>query len=131
MKKLTNIITLAIAFAILLSVTCVSIFANSETETLEEIYANQLKPDGALNYFAYTDATKNFGVTSSLGNKKPSSSSVKVTENGNTYMSMQFLPGGTFDKEGGGYRNLIVGGSSGKVTSYGLVFNGDIKWIYY
>ena len=126
MKRLYRIFTLLLVLLIITSAITVITFAKTESEELEEIYQNQLKPTGATNYFAYTDASKAFGITKSLGQTIPSTSSDVVTKNGNTYLSMHFVANGTFDSTGGGYRNLIFGGRSTKVTSYGFAYNGEI-----
>ena len=54
MKTLYRIFTLFLVLLLITSTVTVIAFAKTESEELEEIYQNQLKPTGVSNYgFAY------------------------------------------------------------------------------
>ena len=79
MKKLYRILSLFLVLLLITSTVTVIAFAKTESEELEEIYQNQLKPTGVTNYFACADASKALGITKSLGQTIPSTSSDVVT----------------------------------------------------
>ena len=66
MKKITKFFTLLLTLTLILSTVAVSVFAKSESEELEIVYENQLKPSDATNFFACADASKEFGITYNL-----------------------------------------------------------------
>ena len=125
MKRLSKIFTLLLMAALVLSVVAISASAISSSDELEQHYKNQLKPNGATNYFAYDNAYTGWGVASSIGTNGIAE---KVTTPTNTYTSFHYKHGSdTFPSTIGGYYTIKTGSTSYVLNDYGLAFNGVIQ----
>lgn len=125
MKRLSKIFTLLLMAALILSVVAISASAINKTEDLESHYTNQLKPNGAYNYYAYPNHSSGWGIASSIGKNGVAE---KVTADGNTYTSIHYrYVTDTFPRDIGGYYTIKSASTSNVMGDYGLVFNGAIQ----
>ncbi len=130
MKRKAKLLSLLLALCLIFGLVAVGVSAATSADELDsDYYLDQLKPSGATNYFAITEANKTLSISGQLG----STSSNEIVEvkdaDGNLlnkYLSLHRTTGSDYSKEESGYRGLNVGGSSSKVTDYGLAINGKL-----
>ena len=124
MKKTFKLFSLLLVACLVMSMAVVSAFAISSEDDLASNYANQLKPAGANNYFAYTDHYSSWGIASYFGS---SAIAEKTTVDGNTYTSFHYRDKGDFPNTNGSYYSIKAGSSSYVMGDYAFAFNNAIQ----
>lgn len=126
MKRTAKLMSLLLTLCLIVGIAVVGVSAATSADELNSTYyTNQLKPSGATNYFAVTEANRKPSTSGQLGSY---STSTVVDTGTNKYLSLHYVNDSTtnFSKEEAGYRELNVGGSSKKVSDYGLALGGKL-----